>query len=738
MTIHDIFHRDKSARGRFNDETKEVTILSGSILKIDLDVTPPSNIAGNYREVKERIAIGDLRRRADGRLDVVRDICVRSPSCARVFADGKAGSGWTAWHLEADGKLLDTLRLPVEHSLAGSISANSQYDKQYDERESDNMTDTTTDLHPLNQILYGPPGTGKTHHTINETLAILDPTFLSQNRTDREKLRARFCELERSEHVRFVTFHQSFSYEDFVEGLRAEPNEATGQLMFAPVDGVLKTICQAAATKIVVDEVPELDLSGSQIWKMSLGGKHNDENYIYEECVEKGRILLGWGAGIDFTQCKSKADIIESFQTAKFAHTTADYAVTAVNAFVLGMKIDDVVVISDGNSKFRAVGQITGNYEFVPRTVEDDEFTQCRQVRWLKVFDPPTACSTIMSRNFMMKAIYRLSSDAIDRRKLNLLLSTKSTDKKVPQGPNAKVLIIDEINRGNISRIFGELITLIEPSKRAGNGEALSVTLPYSKKLFSIPNNLYLIGTMNTADRSLSSLDIALRRRFVFKEMPPDPAVLAGIVVEGIKINRLLEIMNQRIEALLDREHCLGHAYFMPLDKDPSIDCLARIFEQQILPLLKEYFFEDWERIGWVLNDHRKSEVNRFVLRAKADVASLFGDDFEGRVQEKIWEINKDAFERVPAYLGVINHADMTRAPTAQLIDGTVECRGYQLERSADTTIKVYQNGIEQRALPVLRDLANQLGISVLNSMGNPFNTRQLGQRVISAIRIQQ
>ncbi|MEE3591218.1 AAA family ATPase, partial [Pseudomonas aeruginosa] len=125
----------------------------------------------------------------------------------------------------------------------------------------------------------------------------------------------------------------------------------------------------------------------------------------------------------------------------------------------------------------------------------------------------------------------------------------------------ARVLIIDEINRGNVSRIFGELITLIEQSKRAGAEEALSVVLPYSKQRFSVPQNVYLIGTMNTADRSLAGLDIALRRRFEFREMPPRPELLDDVRIGGLNVGQLLRTMNQRIEVLLDRDHCLGHAY---------------------------------------------------------------------------------------------------------------------------------------------------------------------------------
>jgi len=590
----------------------------------------------------------------------------------------------------------------------------------------------TNDAPPLNQILYGPPGTGKTHNTIDEALAILDPAYLDANRADRVKLRTRFKELEASQHVRLVTFHQSFSYEDFVEGLRAEPDEATGQLKFLPVDGVFKTICDAATTKVVVDQVPEVDVSGNAIWKMSLGNR-SEENYVYKECIAQGRILLGWGSGIDFSSAGTKSDIIAAFSEKGFNYTTADYPVTAVNAFVLKMQVGDVVVVSDGNSKFRAIGQITGDYAYLPREHEDDEFSQSRAVRWLKVFEPSSPCSAIMSNNFMMKAIYRLGPDVIDREKLRELLSTKVSGIPVQKAPDARVLIIDEINRGNISRIFGELITLIEPSKRAGGAETLSVMLPYSKKPFSVPNNLYLIGTMNTSDRSLSGLDIALRRRFVFKEMPPRPELLAGVEVQGVPIDKLLEIMNLRIEALLDREHCLGHAYFLPLKADSSIARLAQIFSEQIVPLLKEYFFEDWDRIRWVLNDHRKQPVNCFILPSSTGVAALFGDDFEGRVQEKTWMINDDAFDRIEAYMGVIDIKAVPKQLAPAASNGSVEYGGYQLQRLADSTVKVYDKGVEQVALPILKQLANQLGISHFNSKGGVHNTRQLGAAVIKA-----
>ena len=274
------------------------------------------------------------------------------------------------------------------------------------------------------------------------------------------------------------------------------------------------------------------------------------------------------------------------------------------------------------------------------------------------------------NRQFTLKTVY-----AMGRFSWADLLSYLEKQGVTPQEPSIApsserkphVLIIDEINRGNVSRIFGELITLIEPSKREGAPEALSVELPYSKRPFSVPVNVYLIGTMNTADRSLAGLDIALRRRFNFREMPPRPTLLDGLTVEGVNIGQLLRVMNQRIEVLLDRDHCLGHAYFMSLKAGDRLERLALIFRNQILPLLQEYFFEDWQRIQWVLNDHRKAATDRFVYQSQRDVQSLFGTDVKVSAHNLPWAINDASFQRVSAYAGIIEVQAKVEAPVDAL-----------------------------------------------------------------------
>lgn len=226
----------------------------------------------------------------------------------------------------------------------------------------------------------------------------------------------------------------------------------------------------------------------------------------------------------------------------------------------------------------------------------------------------------------------------------------KICEKAAEKSEQSYVLIIDEINRGNISKIFGELITLIEESKRFGNEEALTVTLPYSKEPFSVPKNLYIIGTMNTADRSLALMDTALRRRFDFVEMMPKPELLEDIEVEGVNIERMLTTMNKRITVLYDREHTLGHAFFMSLTNESTIHDLANIFKNKIIPLLQEYFFEDWEKIRKVLGDDKARTKIPFI--AKEDLKGLFEDEFDDE-SSILYTLNEKVLTNAASYINI-------------------------------------------------------------------------------------
>ena len=224
------------------------------------------------------------------------------------------------------------------------------------------------------------------------------------------------------------------------------------------------------------------------------------------------------------------------------------------------------------------------------------------------------------------------------------------------------ILIIDEINRGNISKIFGELITLIEPSKRIDEDEEIRLKLPNSGDSFGVPSNLYIIGTMNTADRSIAQIDTALRRRFVFEEMMPKPYLLRHennpliVAVDGkkIEVQKILEAINERIEYIYDREHTIGHSYFMPLMKTPTKEKLDEIFRVNIIPLLAEYFYGDWEDIRFVLNndfvtektksqyikDNSSRELNKVYIIEEAfekcDYIKIYNEKCEGEFSEDI------------------------------------------------------------------------------------------------------
>lgn len=282
---------------------------------------------------------------------------------------------------------------------------------------------------------------------------------------------------------------------------------------------------------------------------------------------------------------------------------------------------------------------MTGDYEYIDRQGKDT-FCQKRNVRWLRQFEQSQPIDLVFEKRLSQMTVYLMDQTSVKRPALEALLAPQ----KASAQPDKYVLIIDEFNRANISRVLGELITLLEIDKRIGEPEALTARLPYSGKPFGVPNNLYIIGTMNTADRSIALMDTALRRRFDFREMEPDYKVLgesgAGRVPFGdgnhIELPFVLMALNDRLEFLLGRDQRIGHSYLTVVR---TLAELNQRFVRQILPLLQEYFYEDWSGIAKVLSV--PNDVAPFVSKAAVQAAEAFG---AGPMQDLAFVDNQDRY----------------------------------------------------------------------------------------------
>ena len=504
----------------------------------------------------------------------------------------------------------------------------------------------------VNLILYGPPGTGKTYSTTAEAVRLCGEPVPE----DRDALMQTYQRLRAARRIEFVTFHQSMSYEDFVEGRHpttgtdGDGDTASAGFRLEVVPGIFRIMAKRAETsRGQSTDGGAITVSGRQVFKMSIGEASNPEDaHLFEDAIEDGYTLLGF-EDIDWSDDKyaDRNAIIEACQTEgkMEGHTDVNALSGAVQMpfiFRNWVRKGDIVVVSKGNSLFRAIGEFIGDYEYDRRP--DDGYSHRRAVRWLWVDRQGVSVSEIYSRSFSMKSIYLLHNTELNIPALERYLNSQQADG--PAVPEPFVLIIDEINRANISKVFGELITLLEPDKRLNQPNELKVRLPYSGEDFGVPANLHILGTMNTADRSIALLDTALRRRFTFREMMPDPSLL-GEATEacGINLRQLLATINERIEYLYDREHQIGHAYFIDCVSRADVDAVMR---DKVIPLLKEYFFEDSEKIAAVLGDTAPHDgqimggfLNRSVLKAPVGVED--GDAYP-RFR---WEVrsNDDGFD---------------------------------------------------------------------------------------------
>ncbi len=520
----------------------------------------------------------------------------------------------------SDGKFDEMLN----NTLALRTAPATQDTQQSTTREENSNRMETA----LNQILFGPPGTGKTYHTINEAIKIVDPEFYKTHQHDRGKLKVRFRELLIKDwetpngQIAFCTFHQSFSYEDFVEGIKPlKPTEDDKYLKYVVEDGIFKRICRLSedsrtSKKIKTERIlswNEETLEKASFYKISLGNSNKPEDQeIFDYCIKNNCIALGYGGMNDFTgmdeeEIKRKSKELEQ----------SDFTAQVLNYFIHYLKKDNYVLASYGNNYVRALGKVTGDYEYKPDA--GIRFNHFRPVEWL-FFDQIIPIDNIYDRKLSQSTIYKLDSSGI---KKDFFVATGHQTKAEDKTDKKFVLIIDEVNRGNVSSIFGELITLIEKDKRADGDEQLEVTLPYSKEPFKVPDNVYLIGTMNTADRSIEALDTALRRRFSFREMPSNPGLIksegslkpTGKIGE-IDVVILLRKINERIGKLIDKDHMIGHSYFMDIKNEDDLKCA---FRDKVIPLLEEYFFGDFGKIGLVLGTSFVEKVEGEFEFAKFD-----------------------------------------------------------------------------------------------------------------------
>ena len=436
-----------------------------------------------------------------------------------------------------------------------------------------------------NVVLYGAPGTGKTYDVPELAVRLCDPSFMATD-PSREEIVSRYNQLKTEKRIAFTTFHQSLDYEDWIEGLRPVVNE-NSQVTYEIESGIFKKLCEEAERPVVKDKQVGI-ADNAVVWKVSLQG--TGDNDVRRECMENNHIRIGWdGYGP-----------VISDETDWSVYNGEGKQI--LDAYINKMKIGDIVMSCYSSQTIDAIGVVAGEYEFEDKF---PNYKRVRRVNWLVKNINENIVEMNDGKTMTLGTVYRLNSITLDN--VKSILEKYDTSSKMEENDKAYVMVIDELNRGNVSKVFGELITLLEADKRKGRINAESVVLPYSKKGFHIPNNVYLIATMNTADRSLGSLDYAIRRRFAFIAEKP-----FGLDVEGFdedlfeKVSRLfvknfdeykesgwdltmkLEPADTLSEEYKPEDVWIGHSYFLMHDEEGEDNTSNRLL-YEIIPLLEEY-----------------------------------------------------------------------------------------------------------------------------------------------------
>jgi len=553
--------------------------------------------------------------------------------------------------------------------------------------------DSTLDIaYPLNQILYGPPGTGKTYNAIKKAVAIADrlsEADLDRKYPKREELTKRYRQLVEEKRVVFTTFHQSMAYEDFIEGIKPVTRN-DGSISYEVVPGIFKQLCKLSSqawlsganqnSKATIPiEQPSIQISDNMfndLFDAYLETLPDDSETEHSSVVlytvrgkpfevfraiNKPKIIVR--AGLKRTPSPiSKKELLQIYRKLKRPNF-GSYEKILINEILNLRSNDNYTAISNifDQAYTKLCSDLKSMSEPVMKvkTPSGTEFGISLNkkgnlnVHTAPEFKPSVTLtkdniySYVIGKNFppydkgYFLGVIKLLQDKYGF----IQITQESNENSNGLSPLPFVLIIDEINRGNVSQIFGELITLIEPDKRLGKEEELEVTLPYSKEKFSVPSNLYIIGTMNTADRSVEALDTALRRRFSFEEMAPDYSLLEGSTSEGIDLAELLKTINNRIEGLLDKDHVIGHSYFLRVSKGEKT--LQDVFFDEIIPLLQEYFYGNFGRIALVIG--RGFVTSKPITQSIFAKPSPYNDEFNDHILYSLVnrkEMNKIDFRK--------------------------------------------------------------------------------------------
>ena len=468
---------------------------------------------------------------------------------------------------------------------------------------------------PLNQILYGPPGTGKTYRLSK----IMDNFTQNLNVKSNDDTDALY-EMLKIENYTWFQVAAAILYDAAISNINSGwlklNNDIVNHTLFK-----LKSI--KSNSKKPNQTISTVLLSHTKMDCKYVNIKRKDPPFIFEK-NEKSEWCVDTKILND--ECPEAIDLYEKYKEIKDKKVGTSYTkenfkfITFHQSYGYEEFVEGIKPVFDGENED---GDIT--YE-----ISKGIFYQC--------------CENAL-----------LLSDYKGKLRDFCDLPKDERQKFFNENTPKYAIFIDEINRGNISKIFGELITLIEPSKRLGADNEIMVELPYSKEKFGVPSNLYIIGTMNTADRSIALIDTALRRRFEFVEMMPEYDNLNKINIEGINIGEMLKAINERIEYLYDRDHTIGHAYFINVS---DLKTLANVFKNKILPLLQEYFYDDWEKIRLVLGDNQKNEDCQFITREERKASDLFEKSIDDIEDKMLYKINKTAFDNPQSYIKIYNQVN--------------------------------------------------------------------------------